>query len=52
MVDISNYPTNSTYFDDLNKLVIGKMKDEPGGVVRLRIQSKNHRIRTSKIKII
>ena len=30
--DFSNYSTKSRYYDDSNKLVIGKMKDETGGV--------------------
>ena len=32
MFDFSNYSTKSKYCDDSNKLVIGKMKDETGGV--------------------
>ena len=32
MFDFSNYSTKSKYFDDLNKLVTGKMKDETGGM--------------------
>ena len=32
MLDFSNYSTKSKYYDDSNKLVIGKMKDETGGV--------------------
>ena len=32
MLDLSDYLTKSKYYDDLNKLVIGKMKDETGGV--------------------
>ena len=32
MFDFSNYSTNTKYCDDLNKLVIGKMKDETGVV--------------------
>ena len=32
MFDFSNYLTKSKYHDDLNKLVIRKMKDETGGV--------------------
>ena len=32
MLDFSNYSTKSKYCDDSNKLVIGKMKDETGGV--------------------
>ena len=32
MFGFSNYSTKSKYYDDSNKLVIGKMKDESGGV--------------------
>ena len=32
MFDFSNYSTKSKYYDNLNKLVIWKMKDETGGV--------------------
>ena len=32
MYDFSYYLTRSKCFDDLNKLVLGKMKDETGGV--------------------
>ena len=32
MFDIGNFLTKSKYYDNLNKLVIGKMKDETGGV--------------------
>ena len=32
MLDFSNYLTKSKYYDDSNKLVIGKMKDKTGGV--------------------
>ena len=32
MFDFSNYSTNSEYYDDSNKLVIEKMKDETAGV--------------------
>ena len=31
MFDFSNYSTKSKYFDNSNKLVISKMKDETGG---------------------
>ena len=30
--DFSNYSTKSKYYDNSNKLAIGKMKDETGGV--------------------
>ena len=32
MFDFSNYLTKSKYYDDSNKLVIGKMKNETAGV--------------------
>ena len=32
MFDFSNYSTKSKYYDDSNKLVIGKMKGETGDV--------------------
>ena len=32
MFAFSNYSTNSKYYENLNKLVIGKMKDETEGV--------------------
>ena len=31
MFDFSNYSTKSKHYDDSNKLVIDKMKDESGG---------------------
>ena len=33
LFDFSNYPKDSTFFDEINKKVIGKMKDELGGVI-------------------
>ena len=33
MSDFSNYLTKSKYCDDSNKLFVGKMKDETGGVM-------------------
>ena len=32
MFDFSNYSTRSKYYDNSNKLVVGKMKDETTGV--------------------
>ena len=32
MFDFSNYSTKSKYYDNLNKLVVGKMKNETAGV--------------------
>ena len=41
MFDFCNYSTKSRYHDDSNKLVIGKMKDETGGVEEfMRLKSK------------
>ena len=33
MFDFSNYSTNSKYYDDSNKLVVGEIKGETGSVV-------------------
>ena len=33
LFDFSNYSKDSKFFDDANKKVIGKMKDEYGGVI-------------------
>ena len=32
MFDFSNYSTKSKYYDNLNKLVVGKMNDETASV--------------------
>ena len=32
MLDFSNYSTKSKYYDNLNKLVVGKMKEETADV--------------------
>ena len=32
MLDFSNYSTKSKYYDNSNKLVVGKMKDEAAGI--------------------
>ena len=32
MLDFSNYSTNSKYYDNSNKLVVGKIEDETAGV--------------------
>ena len=32
MFDFSNYSAKSKYYDDSNKLVVGKVKDETAGV--------------------
>ena len=33
LFDFSNYSKDSKFFDDANKNVIGKMKDESGGII-------------------
>ena len=33
LFDFSNYSKDSKFFDDTNKKVIGKMKNEYGGVI-------------------
>ena len=33
LFDFSNYPKDSKFFDETNEKVIGKMKDEFGGVI-------------------
>ena len=33
LFDFSSYPKDSKFFDETNKKVIGKMKDEFGGVI-------------------
>ena len=33
MLEFSNYSKDSTFYDDTNKKVIGKMKDEYGGAI-------------------
>ena len=33
MFDFSNYSKDSAFYDDTNKTVIGKMKDEYGGAI-------------------
>ena len=33
MFNFSNYSTKSKYYDNLNKFVVGKMKDETAGVM-------------------
>ena len=33
MFDFSNYSAKSKYYDDSNKLIVGRIKDETGGAV-------------------
>ena len=48
LFDFSNYPKDSKFFDETNKKVIGKMKDEFGGVIVddfVRLKSKMYSIK-------
>ena len=48
LFDLSNYSKDSKFFDDTNKKVIGKMKDEYGGVIidqLIGLKSKMHSIK-------
>ena len=48
MFDLSNYLKDSKFFDETNEKVIGKMKDEFGGVIvveTVRLKSKNYSIK-------
>ena len=38
MFDFRNYSTNSKYYDDSNKLIFGKMKDETAGELVLLLK--------------
>ena len=48
LFDSSNYSKDSTFYDDTNKNVIGKMKDEYGGAIIdqfIRLKSKMYSIK-------
>ena len=44
MLDFSNYSTKSIYYNDSNKLVPGKMKDESGSFVLKNVWNWSHNI--------
>ena len=53
--DFSNYSKNSKFFDETNKKVIGKMKDEFGGVIIIEfvgLKSKMYSIKKLMVKNI
>ena len=55
LVDFSNYPKDSKLFDETNKKVIGKMKDEFGGVIVIEfvgLKSKIYSIKQLMVKNI
>ena len=45
LYDLNNFPKDSKYFCNDNKKVPGKMKDEYGGTVNMRI----YRIKTKNV---
>ena len=54
-LDFSNYPKDSKFFDETNKKVIGKMKDEFGGVIInefVGLKSKMYSIKKLMVKNI
>ena len=55
LFDFSNYPKDSKFFDEKNKKVIGKMKDEFGGVIVdkfVGLKLKMYSIKTLMAKIV
>ena len=51
MFDFSNYSKDSKYFDENNKKVTEKMKDEFGGVIEtefIGLKSKMHSMKKNK----
>ena len=52
LFDFSSYPKDSKIFDDTNKKVIGKMKDEFGGVVLIEFVELKLKMHSMKKLII
>ena len=51
MLDFSNYSKDSKFYDDTNKNVIAKMKDEYGGAITdqfIGLKSKMYSIKKNK----
>ena len=42
LFNFSNYPKDSNFFDETNKKVIGKMKDESDGKIMMRLLNQMH----------
>ena len=51
MLDFSNYSTKSKHYDDSNKLVIGKVKDENGGTLIEEFVDNNEHKKREKAQI-
>ena len=55
LFDFSNYLKDSTFYDDTNKKVIGKMKDEYGGAIIdqfIGLKSKMYSIQKKKKMVV
>ena len=52
MFDFSNFPEDSTFFDETNKKDIGKMKDEFGGVIVMESVGLKSEMQTMKKLIV
>ena len=48
MFDFSNYSKDSKFFDETNKKVIGKMKDDFGGVIVIEFVGLNSKMYSIK----
>ena len=48
LFDFSNYPKNTNFFDEANKKVFGKMKDEFGGVIVIEFVGLKSKMRSMK----
>ena len=46
LFDFSNYPSDSKFFDETNKTVIGKIQDEFGGVIVEECVTKKKKIKS------
>ena len=46
LFNFSNYPKDSKFFDETNKKVIGKMKDESDGKIMMRLLDQMHSIKS------
>ena len=52
LFDFSNYSKDSQFFNETNKKVIGKMKDEFGGIIVTELKSKMYSIKKLMVKNI
>ena len=52
LLDFSNYPKDSKFFDETNKKVIDKMKDESGEVIVIRLFELKSKMHSMKKKLM